>query len=945
MHGWRQVSAEEPCKVCGRDHWCSTNGPATRCTQQATHPTWGEGIEKHDRNGNQFWLHIDPASRSEERRDTLTEATHHPQGNEKRANPETLNKVYAALIACLELSTQHERELRRRGISGDKIEHFRKAGYRSLPIRGRASIVTQLISQGLEEHFPRVPGFTCKTTDDDRRFWSLKGSAGLLIPIRNADGQIVAFTIRPDDPQRGQKYLALTSKANGQGVSPGSQIHVPQFSGNREVCRLTEGHLKAEIATVLSGMLTIGLPGVGSWKRAAEIFNKLGAKTIRMAFDADARTNPDVCRALEDATAALQMAGFKVELEVWSNADGKGIDDLLASGKEPEVISGQEVMSTLSQIAEEAQTESIQGRVQVLITADEHEVIEQAVSGLAQDDGVFSHQGQLVCVIHDDDNRPRIHPIKQAKLRTLLAANCYFFSEVTTEQGTIIKHAHPPDFVVKGVDALGYWTGIRPLDGLSEVPVLRSDGTILIKPGYDPATRLIYEPVGEIPGIPDEPSRDDALEAMAYLKDIVTDFPFRTDAHRSSWLSGVLTPLAREAFEGCAPLHLMDANMAGSGKSMLTDIPAIITSGQNEMPRFSNTSNDDEVRKRITAKARAGKRLVLIDNIGGSFGGPSLDAALTSTVWSDRILTTSDMVELPLRMTWYGTGNNVLLKDDTARRVIHCRLESKVENPEDRDGFKYPDLLGHVRSHRMKYLRAALVVLRAYFVAGRPPQELKAWGSFQGWSDIVRNALVWLGEPDPGMTRTELRQKSDRDAAALAALVEGWKSFDDSNDGLTAAQIVKKLDEHPDDFEAVRESLLTLTRKDKLTPRNIGYPFRKFKGRIIRGHAIDSGTAHGGVQAWKVVPVGGDEAPEKASPPVSPPGVQHVSPHSECDLKNSGGDGDDGGDTFLPTREEPQKDIYLYAQDAGARGHHHANHHHQDHQSHQLIEQLFEEDF
>ena len=48
--------------------------------------------------------------------------------------------------------------------------------------------------------------------------------------------------------------------------------------------------------------------------------------------------------------------------------------------------------------------------------------------------------------------------------------------------------------------------------------------------------------------------------AAIALSDVVCDFPFKSDAHRSAWIASLLTPLARYAFTGPAPLFLMDAN-------------------------------------------------------------------------------------------------------------------------------------------------------------------------------------------------------------------------------------------------------------------------------------------------------------------------------------------------------------------------------------------------
>ena len=47
---------------------------------------------------------------------------------------------------------------------------------------------------------------------------------------------------------------------------------------------------------------------------------------------------------------------------------------------------------------------------------------------------------------------------------------------------------------------------------------------------------------------------------------------------------------------------------------------------------------------------------------GQKFGNAVLDAALTGTYWKDPILGVNRMVECPMLMTWYATGNNVAVE-------------------------------------------------------------------------------------------------------------------------------------------------------------------------------------------------------------------------------------------------------------------------------------------
>src|SRR5262249_15689533 len=139
---------------------------------------------------------------------------------------------------------------------------------------------------------------------------------------------------------------------------------------------------------------------------------------------------------------------------------------------------------------------------------------------------------------------------------------------------------HPPAFCVNAVAARGHWEGIRPLEGVVDTPVLRPNGTVLDQPGYDPETGLLFEPVGSLEPIPQQPTTAQIFAARDLLLDLVIDFPFLEDTHKSTWLATVLTLVSRFAFQGPAPLFLVDSNVRGSGKGLLCDATAIVTTGR-----------------------------------------------------------------------------------------------------------------------------------------------------------------------------------------------------------------------------------------------------------------------------------------------------------------------------------------------------------------------------
>jgi hypothetical protein len=495
---------------------------------------------------------------------------------------------------------------------------------------------------------------------------------------------------------------------------------------------------------------------------------------------------------------------------------------------------------------------------EIEITTDEPVVVDAALAALQNHPAApYRRAGLLVHVVHDSGpasvlsrpkDAPRISALPPARLRELIAGAARLVKY--DGRSDSLKPAHPPDWLVAEVIGRQRWPGLRPLEAVVECPTLRPDGSILSEPGYDRTTGILYEPSIDFPPIPARPTRNDAIVAVARLSDVVVDFPFAAPAHRSAWLSSVLTTIARHAFPGPSPLNLIDANTRGAGKSLLADVTSEIVSGR-PMARMPNVDDDDEWTKRILALAIEGDPLVLIDNISGTLGAPALDAALTGTEFKGRILGVSSTARATLVMTWFATGNNVVLSGDLARRCAHIRLESPEELPERREGFHHPDLIGFVRRNRAQLVTAALVILAGYSAAGRPDMHLPPWGSFEGWSKLVRCALVWAGEPDPGETRMQLQTAADRDGQALGQLIAGWEEVAHCfvGDRCTVAQALAHLalPDNKEHFQALRSALAELVPTDPgkpISPHRIGKALQKFKGRVVGGKALQNVSEH-----------------------------------------------------------------------------------------------------
>lgn len=492
----------------------------------------------------------------------------------------------------------------------------------------------------------------------------------------------------------------------------------------------------------------------------------------------------------------------------------------------------------------------------IVVDLDEARVVREFEEAIASAPGLYQRGQALVTIVEprrgSKTKQPSIAPIARAVLRTA-STELVEWVQLKLEEGEEGQEdqvtevpIRPPAWAVSSLHAQRRWPTIRWLEGVVDYPVLLRDGTVLTEPGYD-ADSGLYLAAQAVPlTLPEKPALSDAKAALDELAEIYCDFPFADNASRSAALAGILTPLARHAVDGPVPMFAFDKAARGTGGSLMADCVGELLNGRT-MPRMIHAATDEEMRKVITSLMIEGATLVLLDNVAGPLGTPALDALLTGTTWKDRLLGTNEMVVLPSTCVLYATGNNLILAGDTSRRVLRIRLESPLENPEDRSDFKHPDLLGWIRRERPRLLGAALTVLRAYVLGGFPDQELQPWGSFEEWSSLVRGCLVWAGWPDPAEARATGDAELDGDKQVMVDVILGLEALLRPGEQLTAREIFERLRQTApissadvDPFPGLR-AVLTGSNGKLLPPKLITAGFlRKFKGRVWDGRTIAS---------------------------------------------------------------------------------------------------------
>jgi hypothetical protein len=283
-----------------------------------------------------------------------------------------------------------------------------------------------------------------------------------------------------------------------------------------------------------------------------------------------------------------------------------------------------------------------------------------------------------------------------------------------------------------------------------------------------------------------------AVAAAAELLEVSCDFPFEAKHHESAWAAGVLTPLARSAYTGPSPLFLVNANIRAAGKTLLNNATGQIVLGR-AMPTSGYVFDAVEMGKRITAVAQQGDQVYHLDNVIGQFGDAALLRAITCENWSERILGKTWQPTFPMRLCWYATGNNTTIGSEMARRIVHIRLNALDERPEDRTNFKHPNLLCWVQENRPRLLMAGLTLLVGFIQAGRPKAKVANFASFEGWSDLVRQACIWAGLADPCAGKEQLMEQADSSNEWIGELPQAWTAMTPARDPISTAKVIERV--------------------------------------------------------------------------------------------------------------------------------------------------------
>ena len=240
-----------------------------------------------------------------------------------------LDRAHKILLGQLRLHGPERQALTERGLGAAEVEQLWEWGYRSTPRWwGERTRMAGAVVAELGEKMARA--LPCLGPSKyGKHGLALPGMEGLLIPVRDVKGRLVAFKVRRSREGDGPRYLWW--KANESQNGTGAPLHVSRGRGERgELALVVEGPLKADLVSLLwpriygESVTVVAIPGASAHGQLLETLEALGVKRVCLALDQDLAGQ----KASVTLEGILGRSGLALERARWPEEYGK-IDDFL----------------------------------------------------------------------------------------------------------------------------------------------------------------------------------------------------------------------------------------------------------------------------------------------------------------------------------------------------------------------------------------------------------------------------------------------------------------------------------------------------------------------------------------------------------------------------------------------------------------------------------------
>jgi len=388
---------------------------------------------------------------------------------------------------------------------------------------------------------------------------------------------------------------------------------------------------------------------------------------------------------------------------------------------------------------------------------------------------------------------------------------------------------------------------LRELRGLARQPYFRAGhDKLVLETGYDAESGIFASFKSGEYDLP-EPTEANAREGLKVLSDLISEFHFSSPADKSAAISAMLTAAIRPSLP-LSPAFSISASRPGSGKSYLASLIACFGSPAGPYNTSYPTSTE-EASKLVLSLMISSPAVVCFDDMTTDWMAyAAINRMLTSESVSDRILGSSRIATARTSTLILGTGNNIRPLKDMARRIVSVYLSPRVE---DITSVRYSgNPVAKVKERRSLYVGHALTIIAAYLAEGSLNVDLPVVPSYDEWSKLCRESLIWLGECDPAASLIA-QVNDDPDVKLFGDLLANW--FECFGEKPT---MVRTLIDKADTDTELREALLELpvVERNTINRTRLGRFLSRHANRIVNG--LELRQAHNGERtAWTVIAI------------------------------------------------------------------------------------------
>jgi hypothetical protein len=381
--------------------------------------------------------------------------------------------------------------------------------------------------------------------------------------------------------------------------------------------------------------------------------------------------------------------------------------------------------------------------------------------------------------------------------------------------------------------------GWPSLDGVTSVPYLLADGSILEDTGYYAATKYLFLKSAAEYEIPESPTKSQAQSALNKLNKLLSEFKFFQGTDRAAAIALLLTAVSRRSYL-LAPQFVVSSNQIGAGKGTLIKVASALASG-DQAPGFSQWRHTpDQLQNQIMAQLISGASEIHFDNVRGSIGSTCLESLVTSGKYTDRIVGKSQNVTVPARVLLTFNGNNLQISPDQVRRSVLINLDMGDIDPALRTFSR--DVVQYTLDNRDDLVSAALTIQSAFLRLVRKPDSTPLHG-FPEWDYFVRRPMLWLEELDPVGKRAPGTTRGQD----LAAFLRCWYR-DFGPRPVLAAEVVNNVEL----MEQAKASFGHVYIWDDMSTRALGQFLAGRWGNAAGGYRLERGRKFHNRYKWYV---------------------------------------------------------------------------------------------